>query len=195
MSTSVRITSAPETPERAVQPQNKTTKPSEIEKKDPESRLFHFNYFARLRHPLEAQFNPTPERPSGLTATTDGQEHRRVSHLRSGCTKPGQNLPHVDQFGLPLRPLLVPQQPLDLDDVSVGRADRGSAIAPTGLWCPDGSRPTFRAPPPPLPPRYQPRSLPCGQRLRSEGTNNAQRRIHLERSAFGPAGRVTKEMI
>ena len=178
-----------------MQTQTKLPSPRRSKKKILKVVFFHFNYFARLRHPLEAHFNPTLERPSGLTATTDGQEHRRVSHLRSGCTKPGQNLPHVDQFGLPLRPLLVPQQPLDLDDVSVGRADRGSAIAPTGLWCPDGSSPTFRAPPPPLPPRYQPRSLPCGQRLRSEGTNNAQRRIHLERSAFGPAGRVTKEMI
>ena len=191
----MRITSAPETSDRPMQPQTKPPSPRRSKKKDPESRLFHFNYFACLRHPLGAHLSPNPGQPSGLAATTDGQEHRRVSHVRSGCTKTGQNPPHVDQFGLPLRPLLVPQQPLDLNDVSVGRADRGSAINPTGLWCPDGSRPTFRAPPPPLPPRYQPRSLPCGQRLRSEGTNNAQRRIHLERSAFGPAGRVTKEMI
>jgi len=62
----------------------------------------------------------------------------------------------------------------------MGRADRGASIAPTALWCPYGSRPTAGAPPPPLPRRScQDSSLansPRGERLRSEGTNNALRR-------------------
>ena len=37
---SVRITSAPETPERATQPQTKPPSPRVSKKKDPESRLF-----------------------------------------------------------------------------------------------------------------------------------------------------------
>ena len=32
--------------------------------------------------------------------------------------------------------------PMDVDDVSMGHADGGSLIAPIGLWCTDGSRPT-----------------------------------------------------
>ena len=61
------------------------------EKKDPKSRLLHFNYVACLRHPLGAYLNPNPVRPAHVAATTDGQGYRRVSDLRSGCTKPGQN--------------------------------------------------------------------------------------------------------
>ena len=91
LATSVRITSAPETPQRAMQPQTTLPSPRRSIKKDPESRLFHFNYFACLRHPLGACLNPNPGQPSGLTATINGQGRRRVSHLRSGCTKSGQN--------------------------------------------------------------------------------------------------------
>ena len=114
-----------------------------------------------MRHPLGAHLSPTPGRPAYLVATTDGQEHRRVSHLRSGCTKTGQNPPHVDPLPSPPWPPPPPQRPLDVDDVSVVCADRGSSIAPTGLWCPDGSYPTARASLEPLPPRYQPRGHPA----------------------------------
>ena len=90
------------------------------------------------------------------------------------------NPPHVDPLppihGLPSHR----SDPWDVDDVSMGRADRGASIAPTALWCPYGSRPTAGAPPPPLPRRScQDSSLansPRGERLRSEGTNNALRR-------------------
>ena len=74
-----------------LKPQTTPPSPRVSKKKDPESRLFHLNYYACLRHPLGAYLNPNPVRPAYLAATTDGQGHRRVSHLRSGCTKPGQN--------------------------------------------------------------------------------------------------------
>ena len=77
----------------------------------------------------------------------------------------------------------------------MGRADRGASIAPTALWCPYGSRPTVRAPPPPLPRRScQDSSLansPRGERLRSEGTENALK-AHLERAAVDAGGRVSR---
>ena len=77
----------------------------------------------------------------------------------------------------------------------MGRADRGASIAPTALWCPYGSRPTAGAPPPPLPRRScQDSSLansPRGERLRSEGTENALK-AHLERAAVDAGGRVSR---
>jgi len=153
----MRITSAPETSDRPMQPQTKPPSPRRSKKKDPESRLFHFNYFACLRHPLEAHLSPTPGRPTYVAATTDGQGHRRVSHLRSGCTKPGQT-PCMSIHCPPIHALPCPRSdPWDVDDVSMGRADRDSAIAPTGLKCPEGSRPTARTPPPP----HSSRSCPC----------------------------------
>ena len=107
-----------------------------------------------MRHPLGAHLNPNLRRPAYLAATTDGQGHRRASRLRSGCTKPGQNPPHVDPLPPHPWPPLPPRSaPRGVDDVSTGREDRGSSIAPTGLWCPDGSPPTIRAPPPSLPSR------------------------------------------
>ena len=55
---------------------------------------------------------------------------------------------------LPIYALPHPRSdPQDVDDVSMVRADRGSSIAPTGLKCPEGSRPTARRPPPPPPER------------------------------------------
>ena len=57
---------------------------------------------------------------------------------------------------------------------------RGSAISPTDLECPDGSSPTVRAPPPPLPSRScqgsSPADAPRSERLQSEGTDDALRR-------------------
>ena len=90
------------------------------------------------------------------------------------------NPPHVDPLppihGLPSHR----SDPWDVDDVSMGRADPGSSIAPTGLWCPDESHPTARAPPLPRPSRSHhgssPEPAPRGERLRSEGTDNALRR-------------------
>ena len=113
-----------------------------------------------MRHPLEAHLIPTPGRPAGLAARESEQEHRRVSHLRSGCTKPGQTHRMSTQcppfHGLPSHR----SDPRDVDDVSMGRADPGSPIAPTGLWCPRGSHSTARAPPPPLPSRSHHDSSP-----------------------------------
>ena len=90
------------------------------------------------------------------------------------------NPPHVDPVP-PLHGLPRPRSdPRDVDDVSMGREDRGSSIAPTGLWCPDESHPTARAPPLPRPSRSHhgssPEPAPRGERLRSEGTDNALRR-------------------
>ena len=64
-----------------LKPQTTPPSPRVSKKKDPESRLFHLNYYACLRHPLGAYLNPTPGRPSGLAARNDGQGHRRISHL------------------------------------------------------------------------------------------------------------------
>ena len=106
-----------------------------------------------MRHSLGAHLSPNPVRPAYLAATTDDQEHRRVSHPRSGYTKPGQNPPHVNPLS-PNHALPRPRRgPRGVDVVSMGRADRGSSIAPTGLKCPEGSRPTARRPPPPPPER------------------------------------------
>ena len=123
-----------------------------------------------MRHPLETHLNPNPGRPTYLAATTDGQGHRRVSHLRSGYTKPGQN-PRMSTHCPPIHGLPRPRSdPQDVDDVSMGRADRGSSIAPTDLWCPDGSPPTVRAPPPPLPSRSCPSISPADARAWSSVT-------------------------
>ena len=146
-----------------------------------------------MRHPLGAHNSPNPVRPTYVAATTQGQGHRRVSDFRSGCTKPGQT-PRMSTHCPPIHGLPRPRSdPQDVDDVSMGRADRGTSIAPTGLWCPGGSRPTVWAPPPLLPSRSRrdtsPAAAPRGQRLRSEGTNNAQRRTRSDKTVG--AGRTS----
>ena len=152
----MRITSAPETSDRPMQPQTKPPS-NRVSKKRTLKVVFSLQLFCPLRHPLEAHLNQNPGRPTYAAATTDGQEHRRVSHLRSGCTKTGQT-PCMSIHCPPIHALPCPRSdPWDVDDVSMGRADRGSSIAPTGLKSPEGSRPTARTPPPP----HSSRSCPC----------------------------------
>ena len=86
--------------------------------------------------------------------------HNQWSRTPKGITsslwvhKIRTKLPHVDPLPPHPWPPLPPRSaPRGVDDVSTGREDRGSSIAPTGLWCPDGSPPTIRAPPPSLPSR------------------------------------------
>ena len=125
-----------------------------------------------MRHPLGAHLSPTPGRPAYVAATTDGQEHRRASHLRSGCTKPGQT-PRVSTHSPPIHALPHPRSdPRDVDDVSMVRADRGSSIAPTGLKCPEGSRPTARRPPPPPPERRSRQDTSPADAPAASGYNN-----------------------
>ena len=155
---------------------------------------FHFNYFARLRHPLGAHLNPNPVRPAYLAATTDDQEHRRVSHPRSGYTKPGQNPPHVNPLppnhALP-RPRSDPQ---DVDDVSMGRADRGSSIAPTGLRRRNGPRRVDVRTPPPRVSRS--RTVSTASRLHTAHSDNAPKAEKAEkkgdRRGTGTPDRQTK---
>ena len=133
-----------------------------------------------MRHPLGAHLNPNLGRPAYLAATTDGQGHRRVSHLRSGCTKPGQN----PRMSIHCPPSMASPAPAAAPRMQMmcswAARTRGSAISPTDLECPDGSSPTIRAPPPPLPSRCRqdtsPADAPRGERLQFEGTDNALRR-------------------
>ena len=150
--TSVRITSAPETSDRAMQPQTKPPRPR-VSKKWTLKVVFSLQLFC-----LSAAPPGSLPQPKSCAARLCGGQNRwsRTSKgirpslwVHQTRTKP----PHVDPVP-PLHGLPRPRSdPRDVDDVSKGRADRGSSIAPTGLWCPDGSLPTIRAPPSPLPSR------------------------------------------
>ena len=126
----MRITSAPETPDRAMQTQTKPPTP-QVSKKRTLKVVFSLQLFCLFAAPPGAHLNPTPGRHAYQAGTTDGQGHRRVSDLRSGCTKPGQN-PRMSTHCPPIHGLPSHRSdPWDVDDVSMGRADRGSSIGPT----------------------------------------------------------------
>ena len=153
---SVRTTSAPQTSDRAMQPQTKPPSPR-VSKKRTLKVVFSLQLFCLFAAPPGS-----PPQPKSCAARLCGG-HNRWSRTSKGIpsslwvhqtrTKP----PHVDPLP-PIHGLPRPRSdPRDVDDVSMGRADRGSSIAPTGLWCPGGSSPTARsastASPEPLPPR------------------------------------------
>ena len=151
--TSVRITSAPETSDRAIQPQTKPPSPR-VSKIRTLKVVFSLQLFCLFAAPPGG-----PPQPNSSAALGSGG-HNRWSRKSKGIpsslwvhktrTKP----PHVDPLPPPIYALPRHRSgPQDVGDVSMGRADRGSSIDPTGLWCPDGSRSTVWAPRPPLPGR------------------------------------------
>ena len=158
--TSVRVTSAPEASDRAIQPQ--TTLPSpRLSKKRTLKVVFSLQLFCLFAAPPGS-----PPQPKSWAARLSSG-HSRWSRTSKGITcslwvhetrtKPPACRPTAPHPWSPPPP----QRPLDVDDVSVVCADRGSSIAPTGLWCPDGSYTTARASLEPLLPRYQPRGRPA----------------------------------
>ena len=152
LATSVRITSAPETSDRAMQ--SKTTLPSpRVSKKRTLKVVFSLQLFCLFAAPPGS-----PPQSKSCAARLCGG-HNRWSRTSKGIrswlwvyqtvTKPRLSIHCPPSHGLP-RPR---SDPRDVDDVSMVRTDRGSSIAPTGLKCPEGSRPTARRPPPPPPER------------------------------------------
>ena len=145
LATSLRITSASETPERATQPQTKPPS-NRYSKKRTLKVVFSLQLFCLFAAPPGSlpQYN-------FWTALLSGG-HNRWSWTSKGIPsslwvrKPGQNprmsthCPHIHA------PRPTAAAPRIMNDVSMGRADRGSSIAPSGYWCPDGSRPTVWAP-------------------------------------------------
>ena len=160
----MRITSASETPDRAMQTQTKPPSPRVSIKKDPESRLFTsiiLPVCGTPWRPISVQLLDGPRvwRPQPMVKDVEGY------HIFAlGAPKPDQT-PRMSTHCPPIHALPCPRSgPQDVDDVSMGRADRGSSIALTGLWCPDGSIPTARTPPPALPSRSCQGSSPADVR-------------------------------
>ena len=175
----MKITSAPETADRAMQPQTKPPSPRRSKKKDPESRLFTSIILSVCGTPWGRTSAQLPGGPRVWRPEKVEKNIKGYHIFALGAQNPDKP-PACRPIAPHPCPSPPPQRPLDVDDVSMGRADPGSSIAPTGLWCPDGSHPTARAPPPPRPSRSHhsssPEPAPRGERLRSEGTDNALRR-------------------
>ena len=175
--------------------QPKTTPPSpRRSKKRTLKVVFSLQLFFCLRHPLGTHLNPNPVRPAYVAATTDGQGHPRGSYLRSGCTKPGQN-PRMSTHCPPIHALPRPRSdPQDVDDVSMGRADRGSSIAPTGLRRRNGPRRVDVRTPPPRVSRS--RTVSTASRLHTAHSDNAPKAEKAEkkgdRRGTGTPDRQTK---
>ena len=153
MSTSVRITSASETSDRPMQPQTKPPSPRRSKKRTLKV-VFSLQLFC-----LFAASPMSLPQPKSWAARLSGG-HNRWSRTSKGI--PSSLWVHKTRTKPPAcRPIAPPiyalprhrSGPQDVGDVSMGRADRGSSIDPTGLWCPDGSRSTVWAPRPPLPGR------------------------------------------
>ena len=149
----VRITSAPETSDRAMQPQTKPPSPRRSKKKDPESRLFTSIILPVCGIPYEPTSTqilggPLIWWPQPMVKNIEG-----YPTFALGAQNPDKT-PSCRPIAPPIYALPRHRSgPQDVGDVSMGRADRGSSIDPTGLWCPDGSRSTVWAPRPPLPGR------------------------------------------
>ena len=170
----MRITSAPETSDRATQPQTKPPSPRRSKKKDPESRLFTSIILPVCGTPwgrTSAQIPGSPRvwRPQPMVKDIEGHPI-----LALGAQNPDE--PPACR-STPPQSMASPaprSDPRDVDDVSMGRADRGSSIAPTGLWCPGGSPQTARTPSPPLPSRSRQGSSPADVRAASSYCLRAQ---------------------
>ena len=173
---------------------NKTAKQSGIEKKDLESCLFHFNYFACLRHPLGAYLNPNPVLPAYLAAKNDDQGHQKGIPSSLWVHKTRTNPPHANPLP-PLHGLPRPRSdPRDVDGVSMGRADRSSSIAPTGLRRRNGPRRIDVRTPPPRVSRS--RTVSTASRLHTAHSDNAPKAEKAEkkgdRRGAGTPDRQTK---
>ena len=179
MATSVRITSAPETSDRAMQPQTKPPRPR-VSKKRTLKVVFSLQLFC-----LSAAPPGSPPEPKSCAARLSGG-HNRWSRTSKGIPsslwvhQTRTNPPHVDPlpptYALP-RPR---SDPRDVDDVSMGRAHPGlgdlSNRPRMSWWIPSDRPSASTASPGPLLPRQQPRGRPRGERLQSEGTDDALRR-------------------
>ena len=191
---SVRITSASETPDRAIQPQTKPSSPRRSKK-----RTLKVVFFTSIILPVcGTPWEPTSTkilcgpliwRPQPMVKGIEG-----YPIFALGAQNPDKP-PSCRPTAPPSMPSPAPAAPRDVDDVSMGRADRGSSIALTGLWCPDGSPPTARTPLPPLPSRSRRDTSPAdalrGEQLRSEGTDNALK-AHRKSAAVDSGGRVSR---
>ena len=141
MAMSVRITSAPETSDRPMQPQTKPPSPRRSKKRTLKV-VFSLQLFCLFAAPPGS----LPQPKSRAALGSDG--HNQWSRTPKGITsslwvhQTRTNPPHVDPVP-PLHGLPRPRSdPRDVDDVSMGLADRGSSIAPIDFWCPYGSPPT-----------------------------------------------------
>ena len=155
----MKITSASETPDRAMQSQTKLPSPRSS-KKMTLKVVFSLQLFCLFAAPPGS-----PPQSKSCAARLCGG-HNRWSRTSKGITsslwvhQTRTKPPHVDPVP-PLHGLTRHRSdPQDVDDVSMGLADPGSSIAPTGLWCPDESHPTARAPPLPRPSRSHHGSSP-----------------------------------
>ena len=128
----MRITSAPETPDRAMQPQTKPPSPRRSKKRTLKV-VFSLQLFCPFAAPPGG-----PSQSNFWTARLCGG-HNQWSRTSKGIPsslwvhKPGQN-PRMSTQCPPSHALPSPRSdPQDVDDVSMGRADRDSSIGPTCL--------------------------------------------------------------
>ena len=132
MSTSVRITSAPETSDRSMQPKTKPPSPRNSKKKILKV-VFSLQLFCLSAAPPGSL--PQPKSCAAFLCGGQNRWSRTSKGIRPSLwvhqtrTKP----PHVDPVP-PLHGLTRHRSdPQDVDDVSMGRADRDSSIGPTCL--------------------------------------------------------------
>ena len=191
---SVRTTSAPQASDRPIQPQTKP--PSNRVSKKKTSKVV---FFTSIILPVcGTPWEPTSTQilccPLIWRPKTMIKDIKRVSHLRSGCTKPGQT-PRMPTHCPPLHGLPRPRSdPRDVDGVSMGRADRSSSIAPTGLRRRNGPRRIDVRTPPPRVSRS--RTVSTASRLHTAHSDNAPKAEKAEkkgdRRGAGTPDRQTK---
>ena len=192
---SVRITSAPETSDRAMQP--KTTPPSpRRSKKRTLKVVFSLQLFC-----LSAAPPGSLPQPKSCAAHLCGG-HNRWSRTSKGITSSlwvyqTVTKPRMSTHGPPIPIHALPRprsDPQDVDDVSMGRADRGSSIAPTGLRRRNGPRRVDVRTPPPRVSRS--RTVSTASRLHTAHSDNAPKAEKAEkkgdRRGTGTPDRQTK---
>ena len=191
---SVRITSAPETSDRPMQPQTKPPSPRVSKKKDPESRLFTSIILPVCGIPYEPTSTQLPGgplmwRPQAMVK--DAEEY----HIFALDAQNPDKTPRMSTHCPPIHILPHPRSdPQDVDDVSMGRADRGSSIAPTGLRRRNGPRRVDVRTPPPRVSRS--RTVSSASRLHTAHSDDAPKAEKAEkkgdRRGTGTPDRQTK---
>ena len=189
----MRITSASETSDRAMQPQTKPPSPRRSKRRTLKV-VFSLQLFCLFATPPGS-----PPQPSSRAARLSSG-HSRWSRTSKGITswlwvhKTRTKPPHVDPVP-PLHGLPRPRSdPRDVDGVSMGRADRSSSIAPTGLRRRNGPRRIDVRTPPPRVSRS--RTVSTASRLHTAHSDNAPKAEKAEkkgdRRGAGTPDRQTK---